>query len=202
MHTQYTLPDGSKISSFLWDDIQQNETIRGFAEISRIKPGGWRGMENIKKTLLKDDHGVYINWRISNGKVVKVYLNDFDYMDYPTLVEKVQECIDKKDRYIVSDDDILATFMRCTDDVSIEAKLPVADWVTPFGFALCGDKEAKAVCHLSEKEYPKHSWSYKITMEPDTSKLGVYSKSMYFSDFCSMLKKGDCGFRLLKKGEA
>lgn len=197
MYAKYTLPDGTRFRSFLWDDIQDNEVLRGYAEINRMRPNGSVNPIEIRKKLQKDDKGVYIVWRTGNGKTQKVYLNEFDYMPYDTLVDEVQRAIDVQNRYLVEDDDILATFMRCSDEVIIQADMPKQDLMLPFGLSSSGD-EISVPCHLSESQYPKKMWSYKITLEPNVAGV-AYSSSYYFSDFCSMLKKGDCGFKLLRK---
>lgn len=183
MYTKYTLHDGQKIEVFMWSDFFENETYRSFAEVWRYV-NGKRTVKPVKRPVAVDDHGIYIVWNSE-----KIYLNDFDFMPYEQLMAKIKEGKEKNDRWLVSDDDILATFMKESEKVMVFASMPVYNIITPFGFALCGDKEMDIPCRLSTAQYPKERWGYKITLEPLEDLRKVCAKqNYYFSDFCSLLK--------------
>ena len=183
MFTKYTLKNGEKIEVFMWSDFLENHDYRGVAEVWQYE-NGQRSNNPVESPVAVDDHGIYIIWNSE-----KVYLNDFDFMPYEELMAKIKEGKEKDDRWFVSDDDILATFMKESEKVIVFASMPVYEVVTPFGFALCGDKEIEVPCRLSTEQYPKERWGYKITLEPLESMKKVCAKQNYsFSDFCSMLK--------------
>lgn len=185
MLANYTLKSGEKISIFMWSDFFDEEAYRGTAEVFTYNEKGQRNDKEFSTLLYKDDGGLYIIW-----KGEKIYLNKFDYLPYETLMAKIAEGKRMNDRWFVSDDEILATFMKESEKVMVFASMPVYEIVTPFGFALCGNKELEVPCRLSTVQYPKTRWGYKITLEPITEELrNICAKEhYYFSDFCSMLK--------------
>lgn len=186
MQATYTLSSGKKISIFLWDDFLENETWRGYAEVRAQKKNGQFGDKEVKKTLQMDpERGLYIVWDKE-----PVYLNEFDYMSYEELMEKIRESKRTGDRWLVRDDDILATFMMESEKVMVWAPMPVYSMRTPFGFSLCGDEELEIPCELSTERYAKKDWHYKITLKAVNEELqAICAKhDYYFSDFCSMLK--------------
>lgn len=191
MNTYYTLKNGTRLEVFMWDDFFENDTWRGFAEVTQLFDGkiygGNRGKE-CKKRLFKDDKGIYIVWDSQ-----KVYLNDFDYDTVEVMVKRIAECVEKNDRWLVSDDEILATFMKDTDNVGIVMDLPAYDMVcASLGFGIVGDNEQTVLCVPTERQYDKNNWHYKLTMECEMEALRQYipSRHFYFSDFCGSLKSG------------
>ena len=63
MNTYYTLKNGTRLEVFMWEEFFENDTWRGFAEVTQLFDGkiygGNRGRE-CKKKLFKDDKGIYI----------------------------------------------------------------------------------------------------------------------------------------------
>lgn len=192
MIAKYTLSDGSRISVFLWSDFLEGEIWRGTCEVATINKKGQRSDHEVEKKLYTDDHGIYFMWRLAGSKVKeKVYLMDFDYLPYAALIHKLNQGIAKKDSWYVFNDDILATFLKESDKVAIKADLPVIEMIVPMmGIGLTGDKKVTVLCKLSEKQYTKDRWGYKITLVPDNEDPMIPPKHMYFSDFCSFLRKG------------
>jgi len=191
MNTYYTLKNGTRLEVFMWDDFFENDTWRGFAEVTQLFDGkiysGNRGRE-CKKKLFKDDKGIYIVWDNQ-----KVYLNDFDYDTVEVMAKRITECVLKNDRWLVSDDEILATFMKDTDNVGIIMDMPAYDMVcASLGFGIVGDNEQTVLCVPTEKQYKKTNWHYKFTLECECEALRqvIASRHFYFSDFCSFLKCG------------
>ena len=200
MNTYYTLNNGTRLEVFMWDDFFDNDTWRGFAEVTQLFDGkiygGNRGKE-CKKKLFKDDKGIYIVWDSQ-----KVYLNDFDYQPVSVMAKLVAECVEKNDRWLVSDDEILATFLRDTENVGVVIDLPAYDMVcASLGFGIVGDNEQTVLCVPTERQYSKKNWHYKVTMECDLEPLRQYipSRHFYFSDFCSLLKSGNA--KLVERNE-
>ena len=191
MNTYYTLKNGTCLEVFMWDDFFENDTWRGYAEVTQLFDnkiyGGKRGKE-CKKKLFKDDNGIYIVWDSQ-----KVYLNDFDYDTVEVMVKRIAECVEKNDRWLVSDDEILATFIKDTDNVGIVMDMPAYDMIcASLGFGIVGDNEQTVLCIPTERQYAKKDWHYKFTAECECESLRqvISSRHFYFSDFCSSLKCG------------
>lgn len=190
MYAFYTLKDNTKLGIFLWSDFMENKLIREFAEVDVLDENyQWTEEQNLMLPLCTDPRGVYVEY---NGQ--NVYLNDFDYIPYEKLMQKIQECIDKDELWLVSNDQILATFLRESDKVGIVGNLPVLDTILPgmrLGMLYSG-KEMNVLTVLTEKRYKKPDWHYKVTlMAEDESLRGiVVSQNVYFSDLCSLLKSG------------
>lgn len=191
MNTYYTLKNGTRLEVFMWDDFFENDICRGFAEVTPLFDGkiygGKRGKE-CKKKLFKDDKGIYIVWDNQ-----KIYLNDFDYDPVSVMAKRIAEGVEKNDRWLVSDDEILATFMKDTDNVGIVMDMPAYDMVcASLGFGIVGENEQTVLCVPTEKQYEKGYWHYKFTVECECEALRQYipCQHFYFSDFCSSLKKG------------
>lgn len=187
MNTYYTLKNGSKICLFMWEDFLENKIWREYAEVYSIHDGV-RSKRYSKKKLFKDEKGIYIVWDSQ-----KVYLNDFDYTPYNELIKKVNQSVEKHDRWYVMEDEIWATFYKESEKVSIVTELPVYDTIIPMmGIGLYSDKTVPVLTKLSFNQYSKKNMHYKITLTPENEKLLGYvaSQSYYFSDFCSMLFSG------------
>ena len=191
MNTYYTLENGTRLEIFMWEEFFKNDTWREYAEVTPLDGkiyGGNRGKE-CKKKLFKDDNGIYIIWEDQ-----KVYLNNFDYDTVDVMVNRIAECVEKNDRWLVSDCEIFATFMKDTDNVGIIIDMPTYDMVFPsLSFGIVGNNEYSVLCVPTEKQYAKNRWAYKFTVECENEELRKYipSRNFYSSDFCSLLKSGN-----------
>ena len=186
MNTYYNTANGTRLEVFMWSDFFDNNDWRGVAEVTPIY-GTKRGKE-CKKNLHKDTRGLYIIWDRQ-----KIYLNDFHYDSASVMAKKIAECVEKKDRWIVSDDEICATFMKDTKNIGLIIDMPVYNMVIKeLGIGIVGDNECTALCVPTEKVYSKNQWYYKFTAECDCVKLReiIPSHNFYMSDFCSLLKTG------------
>lgn len=195
MNGKYTLKDGSRISVYLWPDFLEGDDWRGSAEVHRLDKDGHYSGEMVYSTLHKDDNGLFINW---NGE--NVYMNEFYHIPYSELVTKLNECVEKKDRWLVDDDDILATFMKETDKVGIVGEFSVFDTLIPcMGIGMTSDKTATVMMVPVEKRHKKSEWRYKVDLEVANKELLclIASESVYWDDFCSFLKSGI--YRLVDK---
>lgn len=196
MNAYFTLKDNTKLNIYVWSDFLENKNWRGFVDVCLVDANGHSG-EEFETPVYNDEQGVYI---IYNGE--KVYLNNYDYLPYEQLMEKIAECVEKKDPWICRNDDILATFMKESEKVGIVGNMMMYDFIIPeFGIGITSDKKMEVLVIPTEKHYKKSEWHYKFTMEPEDESLQgiVASQDIYFSDFCSALKKGI--FRLVDKKE-
>lgn len=187
MNTTYTLKSGNVISVFMWDDFLENDTIRKFAEVTTIFNGIWADKSKRAK-LFKDEKGIYIVWESQ-----KVYLNDFDYIPYTDLMEKVEQGVQNQDRWFVRGHEIWATFMKESEKVYVVCEMPIFDIIIPsLGIGTTSDNYVEVLCVLSEKRYTKKQWSYKISLTCENEMLRDYvpNQDFYFSDFVSMLMSG------------
>lgn len=198
MYANYTLKDNTKLGIYIWSDFIENKTWREFAEVDVLDDNYLRTTnKHLDLPLHKDGNGIYV---VYNGE--NVYLNDFDYMPYDELMRKIKECIEKKDKWIVFDDQILATFLREFEKVGIVGDMPVFDVIIPsMGIGMISDNEIEILTVLSEKRYKKLDWHYKITLVAEDESLRgiVASRDIYFGDFCDLLKSGI--YRLVNKDE-
>lgn len=195
MNTYYNTANGTRLEVFMWGEFFDNHDFRKVAEVTPIY-GNVRGKE-CKKNLHKDERGLYIIWDRN-----KVYLNDFHYDSASVMSKRIAECIEKKDRWLVSDDEICATFMKDTANIGLIIDMPAYDIVSKqLGFGLVGDNECTTLCVPTEKMYKKKDWFYKFTAECDCIKLRevIPYKHFYMSDFCSLLKSGHV--KLVDKNE-
>lgn len=186
MKTFYTLKNGCRLETFMWEEMLRNETYRGTTEVIPIY--GERRGRKCNKKLYSDDRGIYIIW---NGE--NVYLNEYDYMSAEELIEKLEEGKKRGDRWCVYDDEICETFLRETDKIGVVLDMPVFEVVVPqLGIGLTGSTEVSVLCIPTEKHYTQSRWSYKFTLECENEELRRYipSRDFYFSDFCSFLKSG------------
>ncbi len=199
MNTYYSLGNGKRLEIFMWDDFFENDIWRGTADVVILDGpiyGGERSKE-FKKTLFKDENGIYILWDDD-----KIYLNDFDYDSVEVMASRLAECVEKNDRWLVSDDEIIATLIKDTENVGLVADMPVFDMVAAsLGFGFLGEHEQTVLCVPTERQYSKHSWKYKFTLECECESLRKYipSRHVYASDFCDMLKEGHA--KLVVKNE-
>ena len=186
MDTRYTLSNGEQISCFFWPDFFENDDWRQFADVSKLVDGH-RG-EEIKVPLQRDEEGLFIMW---NNE--KVHLNDFDYEPVEVMAKRIQAGVDARDKWLVWDDEIWATFIKDSDNLAFVMDMPTYDMVMQqLGIGITGDDEITVLCVPTEKVYTKDRWHYKITVECDNEQLRhfVSSRNFYFSDFCSLLKEG------------
>ena len=186
MNAYYTLNNGCRLETFLWNDILKDDTFRETIEVTPIY-GKKRG-RTCKKKMFKDKRGVYIIWNKN-----KVYLNEYDFLTAEKLIAKIEKGKALNDRWYVSDDEILATFLKETNKIGIVIDMPAYDMVCPqLGIGFVGNKEYSVLCIPTEKQYSKPDWAYKFTLECECEDLRRYipSRHFYFSDFCSFVKQG------------
>lgn len=197
MTATYTLPKET-LSLFIWGDMLEkgeNTFARPCTDYRVLQEDGQWSKE-MKIDLYRDNKGVYFFRR-----GIKIYVKDFDYFTYKELVEKVRIAQDKKDRWYISHDAILASFLKEPEKVRVMADLRRFTAVTPFGFGLVGSETKSVVCKLTEERYKKEDWHYKITLAPvdDSLRAVTPPENYYFDDFADMLLQGR--FNLILEGE-
>ena len=186
MTAYYTTKNGVRLFVFMWTDFFKNETWREVAEVVPIENGKYG--DTYKKELFVDERGIHIFW---DGE--PIYLNEFEYNTVAEMAQRLEECVAKDDRWLVFDDEILATFLKDTENVGLIIDLPQYDMVIPaMGIGLVGDNTQRVLCIPTEQRYRKQDWHYKFTAECECEDLRriIPSRHFYFSDFCSFLKTG------------
>lgn len=190
MTATYKLSNGAVVSAYLWEDFLQGKNWRKTIEVDPInKNGVRRHIRGVVKSVKEDESGLYFLWRVDNNKYEKVYLEDYIAPSYDELLG----IVGNGDEPLCSHDLILASFRKHPDDVCIECEMPIASTMTPLGLLFSDKDKTKTVrCHLSEEDFKKHEWGYKITIEvdPEYMEPGLNrSQVFYFSDLCSMLHR-------------
>ena len=191
MYATYTAPNGTTLTGYLYSDLMEGKEFRDEFIIEKIN--GNRINHQISKKLYKDDKlGLFFKWHDkdkpyrNNG--YNIYLNDFNYTSASELLDKLV----KDDECYVSEDEILASFIKESDNFRFILDMPVMEIILPsMGLYLNSGDYEKTICKLSEYKYPKSKWGYKISLVPvseDEIKIG--SRTFYFSDFVSMIKTG------------
>ena len=196
----YTMKDGSKISIFLHDEMLRDEKWREKTAIQPVEVSAegrlvYKGKEQTRK-LFKDGKGLYTVWA---GQ--KVYIKDFEADSVHDMSVRIAKAVETKDKWLVWNDEIIATLMKHSDDVIIEADMMKRDTVIPcLGISIGSPNNTVSVaCVLSEERYKKENWDYKIGIRPNDlmDQVKYCSDNYYTSDFCDMLKSGT--FRLYSK---
>ena len=184
----YTLKDGNRIAAYLWSEFLDGEFYRGETDVVPIKKDKFLHDGKDRKVKVEED-GSFM-WGSE-----KIYLKDFEADTVPVMAQRIKKAVEENDRWQVSEDEILATFLKYADDVIILADMPRFTTIIPMvGIGLTGDETMRVACVLSEDRYKKSSWHYKITLTPNDlqDKAMVASEHLYFGDFCSMLFRGNC----------
>lgn len=187
----YTLKEGkkkgSRISIFLWEDFLEGDTSRQFADVGFLNLSG-KVYKEIKMPVFKDENGLFI---VIDEECV--YLKDFEYFPIDMLIQYMSSC--KLEGRYISEDIILATFMKDSENIGVLCDCPMFDAIIPeMGIGLTGDTYKQILCVPTESRRSKNSWGYKITFEPEINGLKKFfaSRDYYFSDFCKMLEDGSC----------
>ena len=185
MTVSYTLDSKTRLEVFLWGDIIKGETYRKVVEVVPVYENN-RGRKCNKK-LFEDDNGVYILW---NNK--PVYLNEYDYYTAEQLIDKLEEVRGNIDVFL-SDSDICATFIKESDKIGIVLDMPAFDIRVPeLGIGFTGGKRYPTLVIPTERQYKKHEWFYKVSLECESTELREYIpyNNIYFCDLASFLRSG------------
>lgn len=186
MYAYYTLKNGSRIYVFLWDDILKGYDYRKTTTLYNVSENGNILYNNEQKIKIQKDKNNELFFEIDGEKK---YFNDFDYYDVDELIKKLYENSSK-----IKPDDIAATFMKDTSNVGIFCVLPTVDFLIPdMAISIFTvDSPEKVLCHLSDKDYEKHLWSYKVTIEvADPELKDLYgTQIVYTSDLTNAIKFG------------
>lgn len=195
MFAKYRLSSGKEVKIFLWSDLLEKNPYRETVEVTPLYDG--KDGRTSKKKVLIDENGAHFIW---NGE--KVYIHNFMFEETQSLVNRINVAIGTDDKWSIRDDDIWATMQKDTNNIGVVIDLPAYDFVMPqLGIGFTGDKEYKVLCVLTEKQYTKDRWSYKITLECDCVELRklIPSRNFYFSDFCSLIRDGHAEIVMLNE---
>ena len=180
MVRKYKLNDGSVIRAYVSD----------FGSFEIMGEEG-NVLHTYEYDYLNDDKYV-----VHNGEVI--YINNFMYDDIDTMIKKVEKAQETKDRFLITQDELLATFMKEKDRVAVMMEVEEFDIVIPeLGFGLKGTNSNKVMVKMvpcQEGRYPINMWHYKIQFEPEDPFLleRVGREAYYFCDFADMLFTGWC----------
>ena len=171
MNAKYLI-DGKIVTMFLFSDMMGGKPLRDMSSVTTED-----GVDH-EVPLGNDENGMYFTFEDH-----KVYLNDFEHMSYEDLIDKIEEGKKKDDRWLVRDDDVLATFLKETDKVLVKTKLPAFDIVIPeIGVGLTSNNYCEVLTVPTEKRYKKKDWEYKITLEYEDKNLRtqIASQTYYY----------------------
>lgn len=205
MTTYYTLKDGTKISAFFWDDYYTGKTVvHTEVDVNEYDKNG-----NVKKALCikypnegavainhqllcrTDESGVhYIIW-----KGERINLENWDYYHISKLITEIKYGIQINDRWLLSDDMILASLMKKPDKFGVMLHPRIVQFIFPgTSIGITGEAEKELIPFIPEiTEFrPLEEWYYKIRFVAQDPEIRKYcsSEEYYFDDFCSMLKSG------------
>lgn len=188
MYVSYTLKDNSKINGFYWSDFAPDEKTFHYMEVYP------ENRYEEKSVLLvhdpkEGDKGKYFFYKNKE----KIYVEDYDYLCLPMLIEAIQWGIDHKDIWFVKEEDILHTFLKFPDKFAVKIEMPVYNAVIPFmGIGITGNKRKETFYIPKLTRYPSSEWHYKIEFTPfnEDERKYIANETYYFSDFASMVRKG------------
>ena len=128
-----------------------------------------------------------------NGEVVHV--NNFAYMPFEELLAQVNHGIEIGDRWVVSQDEALATLMKETDKIGFVMEVECFNTIIPgLGIGLKGSGSPKVECLLVpfEDRWKKKDWHYKVELRPENEALRpmVGRETLYFSDLWDSVRTG------------
>ena len=119
------------------------------------------------------------------------------------MVERLKDAVAKKNRWLVSEHSLLATFLKETEKIGVIMDVEPFDTVVPgLGFGIkSGNKRVPMLMVPVEHDYKKAEWHYKIEFTPakEENRSIVGYESFYFWDFCSMLCSGHARLVNLEK---
>lgn len=189
---------GEKVEVFLRSQLLEGKPWSDKIEIRPLNSKDQPLKRKIVPLVLDEDNRYYFEYKNS-----RIYVDNYEFDSLENIIVRIQKAISEHDRWKVSQDEMLATFMRDTDELAFVASLPVFDFIIPsLGIGTTGDNYVEMLC-VPEiyGNYPKNEWGYKIAIKPENEKLRPYvaNKSYYFSDFCHLIINGD--IKVVKKSE-
>jgi hypothetical protein len=194
MYAIYKLSDNSKVSAFLWGDIME---IRKYTDAYQVDENGRTDQSTETEVEIhKDNDGnLFFIW---NNE--KIYFDNFEYMPINELVNKINN------NEYVSVDDMLATFLKDTDNVGIVDYPSEYEMIIPgMGIGIVSGNRGKKpiLCVPTEIDnYRKEDWHHKITITPENEELRrIYAnETYYFLDLAGMLRSKK-NIQLVNKNE-
>ena len=122
-----------------------------------------------------------------------IHINDFLCYPLDEIIDRLDLAAKAGDRWYVTDNQILATFLKEADKIGVEMEVSAFDMIIPeLGFGIKSDKRVKTIMVPTEDGYSKDYWHYKIRFAPANKELEpvVGTEALYFSDLCSLLVSG------------
>ena len=192
MYAKYKLSNGEILCVYLTENILNNENYSASTVAYALTKEGFRDDTNEIKLYVKKNRNGELFFEYKNEKIL---FKNFDYMTIDQLIENLS--LDES-KYRINNDDILATFLKDTDNIGLICELAEYDTFFAFVFGIRmtdqqhGEK-IECLCIPTEKEYKKDEWKYKITIEAEDEELRNYcaEETYYFSDFVSHIIRGN-----------
>lgn len=185
MNRTYTLKGGVKINTF-------------YSRYSGLTEYDANGNEVAHYNIhyLDDKRVVY-----RKGEVI--YLDNFDYTPLSEMINKLNQCVEQKDRWIISNDEVLATFIHEKDKLGLVSTVEnlgrrCVYWGDT-GVTLEDSDEVLLVPF--EDEYTIEDWHYKMefrALDPVVHE-SVRGIRTYTDDIIDMIKMGI--YRVVDKDE-
>lgn len=128
---------------------------------------------------------------VINYRGEDIHLSNFIYISYEDLVEKVNQGIKTKDVWLVSNAEILTTFIKETDKVGIVVEVNYYDTISETDTPEpTGTIEVVMIPVIDR--YKKNDWNHKIELEAEnqTMRNHVEKRTLYFSDLADMIRRG------------
>ncbi len=191
MYAKYKLKNGKLLSVYLTEDILNNNLLRTSTGAYELDENGFRSDSNEIEIYLKIDKSRNLFFEYEGEKI---YFKDYEYMTTDQLIEYIDSCDEK---WKIFDDDVLATFLKDTDNVGLICELNEYDgfalFVLGIGMTSSNGNKRETLCIPTEKRYEKANWGYKITIEAADENLRSFyaGETYYFSDFVSSIKRGN-----------
>lgn len=124
----------------------------------------------------------------------KINVEEYDHMPLEELLDKVEECQRKDDRWAIRQDDALATIMKESDRIGFVMEVNCFDTIVPgLGFGFKSDRiKMEALMIPFEDRWKKNDWHYKIELMAEEEEVRplVGRETMYFSDLWSSVMTG------------
>ncbi len=188
METIYTLNNGKKVL-VSWKEYTQPGDI--FARYHELREDGSYCNPTSRRIKLQKERKTNRIYFVMNGE--KKYVDEFDYDPVDTLIERINNSKSTDD---LKDCEILATFLKDTDNVGLILQLVACSWILEDGqlIPLCPKHvySDPMLCVPTERNYKKRNWYEAITLEPENRELRnrFLEDNYLFKDFCLQLRDG------------
>lgn len=123
------------------------------------------------------------------------HIHDFYFTPLDELIKKVNDSVEKKDRWGVYQEEALPTLMKEADKVGFVMEVNLMDTIIPsmgIGIKSSNGPRATVLMVPFEDRWKKEDWHYKVEMRAENEQIRpiVGRETMYFSDLWSTIMMG------------